>query len=144
MLVQQILSAKASQQIITLSPEALVSEAVITLAQHRIGALVISANGSHIDGILSERDIVRQLALEGGGVLERPVSSLMTRQIVTCSPSDSAHQVVEKMTKGRFRHMPVVEGGLMVGLISIGDVVKWRLDELVMEKRALEGMITGY
>lgn len=144
MLVQQILSAKSSQQIITLEPGRLVSQAIELLARLKIGAVVISAHGHDIQGILSERDIVRGLAQEGAAILDLPVEQLMTHVVVSCTPGDTATHVVETMTKGRFRHMPVVQEGRMLGLISIGDVVKGRLDQLTMEKHALEGMIKGY
>lgn len=144
MLVQQILNAKSSQLIITLEPTSLVSQAVELLARLKIGAVVISVDGGDVKGILSERDIVRGLAQEGPSVLERPVSHLMTHAVISCDPGDAARHVVKAMTKGRFRHMPVVKDGKMVGIISIGDVVKGRLDELTMEKHALEGMIKGY
>lgn len=144
MLVQQILSAKPNRQTITLAPGSLVSEAIALLARHKIGAVVVSGDGQRMEGILSERDIVRGLAQTGASILDQPVEALMTRQIVTCAPADTARHVVELMTKGRFRHVPVASDGAMIGLISIGDVVKGRLDELTMEKRALEGMIKGY
>lgn len=114
------------------------------LAARRIGAVIISPDGATIAGILSERDIVRGLGKSGAAILAEPVESLMTTRIVTCAKGDTARQVVERMSAGRFRHMPVVEDGAMIGLISIGDVVKWRLDELAMEKQALEGMIQGF
>lgn len=144
MLVQQILNAKPQSAIITIAPGSTVAAAVELLAARRIGAVVVSGDGQRIAGILSERDIVRGLGQQGAGVLSQPVESLMTAKIVTCERGDTARQVVERMTAGRFRHMPVVEDGIMVGVISIGDVVKGRLDELVMEKRALEGMIQGF
>ncbi len=95
-------------------------------------------------GILSERDIVRVIALQGAGVLNDPVSKHMTASVVTCSKQATADQVLKTMTDRRFRHMPVVEEGELVGLITLGDVVKSRLSELAMEKDALEGMIMGY
>ncbi len=144
MLVQQILNAKPESEIVTVPPGSSIADAVALLAARRIGAVVVSADGQRIAGILSERDIVRGLGQHGAAVLTQPVETLMTAKIVTCERGDSARQVVERMTAGRFRHMPVVEDGLMIGVISIGDVVKGRLDELVMEKRALEGMIQGF
>lgn len=144
MLVQQILNAKTDRKVFSIAPQTLVAEAVRILADRRIGALVVSSDGRHAEGILSERDIVRDLSDQGGAVLEQPVSALMTRHLITCAPGDSAREVVEKMTQGRFRHMPVLEDGLMVGLISIGDVVKARLDELTMESDALARMIQGH
>lgn len=143
MLVQQILNAKPEQSVVTVPPGATVREAVEVLAARRIGAVVVSSDGARIAGILSERDIVRELGRHGPAILDRPVESMMTATIVTCTRGDTALQVIERMTTGRFRHMPVVEEGRMTGMVSIGDVVKARLDELAMEKDALEGMIRG-
>lgn len=143
MLVQQILTSKPQANIITVRPGAKVEAAVATLAQHRIGALVVSSDGETPQGILSERDIVRELGRQGPKVLAEPVSALMTAKLVTCTREDTADVVLARMTEGRFRHMPVMEGARMVGIISIGDVVKARLSELSMERDALEGMIMG-
>ena len=144
MLVQQILSSKPSQGVTHIAPDAPVSEAANILSNKRIGTVVVSGDGISLDGILSERDIVRELGKRGAGCLNDAVSMLMTKKIVTCSKTDTADGVLEMMTKGRFRHLPVVEDGRMIGLISIGDVVKARLAELAMEKDALEGMIMGH
>jgi len=122
----------------------LISEAARILSDKRIGTLVISKDGKSPDGILSERDIVRELGRQGANCLEQTVEKLMTKKLVTCVASDRADQVLQKMTEGRFRHMPVLENDEMVGLISLGDVVKARLTELSMEKDALEGMIMGH
>ncbi|GGE03509.1 CBS domain-containing protein [Gemmobacter megaterium] len=144
MLVQQILNAKPDQSVVTVPPGSTVREAVELLAARRIGAVVVSSDGARIAGILSERDVVRELGRQGPEVLDRPVDSLMTAAITTCTRGATALQVIELMTQGRFRHLPVVEDGRMIGMISIGDVVKARLDELAMEKDALEGMIKGH
>jgi CBS domain-containing protein len=144
MLVQQILASKASATVMTIAPGLSVAEAATELSQKRIGCLVVSADGARVDGILSERDIVREIGRRGAICLAEPVSALMTRTIITCDKSETADQVLQKMTDGRFRHLPVVEGGTLAGLISIGDVVKARLAELAMEKDALEGMIKGF
>ena len=114
------------------------------LSSRRIGAIVGSGDGKSPLGILSERDIVRELGMRGSGCLSDTVDQLMTRKLVSCTCLDTADQVLARMTDGRFRHMPVIEDGQMVGLISIGDVVKARLSELSMEKDALEGMIMGH
>ena len=105
---------------------------------------MVSEDGRHATGILSERDIVREIGRRGAGCLAEPVAALMTREIVTCARGDSADGVLVAMTEGRFRHLPVVEAGELVGLISIGDVVKARLAELGAERDALEGMIKGF
>ena len=143
MLVSQILKSKTSG-VQTIAPTATVSDAVSQLAGRRIGALIVSSDGTTAEGILSERDIVRALGLTGSGCLTAGIDSVMTRNPVSCAPGDTADEVLQKMTDGRFRHMPVIEEGQMVGLISIGDVVKARLMELAAEKDALEGMIKGF
>jgi CBS domain-containing protein len=144
MLVQQILNAKPEQGVATVPPGTTLREAVEMLSVRRIGAVIVSSDGKRIAGILSERDVVRELGKRGAACMDDPVERVMTAAIVGCTRSDTADQVLERMTAGRFRHMPVMEAGQMVGLISIGDVVKARLDELSMEKDALEGMIKGF
>ncbi|MCV3271101.1 CBS domain-containing protein [Roseobacter sinensis] len=144
MLVSQILKTKALHDIVTVSPATLVSEAAKILSEKRIGTVVVSRDGTNADGILSERDIVREIGARGAGCLSRPVEDIMTTKLVTCGSNDAADSVLQKMTDGRFRHMPVLEGGKLVGVISLGDVVKAKLMELSMEKDALEGMIMGH
>ncbi len=144
MLVQQILGSKASGGVLSVKPTDSVSDAIKLLSEKRIGSVVVSANGESLDGILSERDVVRELGRRGAAVLAEKVSALMTAKIVTCNETDSADQILQMMTDGRFRHLPVMREGKMIGLISIGDVVKARLSELSMEKNALEGMIMGH
>ena len=144
MLVRQILNAKPAQGVETVPPNTTVAQAAETLSARRFGALIISNDGEVAIGIISERDIVRELGKRGAGCLGETVAQLMTTKLVTCTRDATADQVLSQMTEGRFRHMPVVEDGKMVGLISIGDVVKARLSELAMEKDALEGMIMGH
>lgn len=144
MLVQQILSSKASDAVVTVKPGTLIRDAAQILADKRIGTVVISENGDSASGILSERDIVRELAAHGAGCLSEKVDDFMTTKLVTCTRADKADVVLQKMTDGRFRHMPVVEDGKLLGLITLGDVVKARLSELSMEKEALQGMIMGH
>lgn len=144
MLVQQILKSKGDEGVITIKPAMLVSEAASILAEKRIGGLVVSKDGNSADGILSERDIVRSLAMRGASCLNDKVEDLMTRNPVCCSKQDTSDAVLARMTDGRFRHMPVVADGKMVGIVTIGDVVKARLQELAMEKDALQGMIMGH
>ena len=141
--VTHILKLKGSSTIATISPESSVATATATLAEKRFGALVVSVTGTDIAGIISERDIVRALAREAGGCLTMPVSKLMTEQVETCAPADMANSVLERMTEGRFRHMPVTEDGKMVGLLSIGDVVKARMTEIEQENAAMVGMLSG-
>ncbi|WP_127903193.1 CBS domain-containing protein [Solirhodobacter olei] len=144
MIVQEILNGKPSAEVVTVPPGSTVAEAVELLSARRIGALIVSEDGRHVAGILSERDVVRELGRQGPGCLSLPVEELMTAEIVGCNREDSAESVLERMTEGRFRHMPVMHAGAMVGMISIGDVVKARLQQLSMERDALEGMIKGY
>ena len=144
MLVQQILKSKSDDAVVTVLPGALVSEAARILADRKIGTVVVSQDGLRADGILSERDIVRVLAQRGGAILNDRVDTYMTAKLVTCGRDASADEVLRLMTDGRFRHMPVVEDGQLVGLITQGDVVKARLTELAMEKDALQGMIMGH
>jgi len=143
MLVSNILSLKGSNTVETITPDASVAEAASVLAARRIGAVVVSTGDGNISGILSERDIVRALAREAGGCLTMSVSALMTAGVETCSPAESSDSLLERMTSGRFRHMPVVEDGRMVGLLSIGDVVKARIEEIVQENAAMAGMLSG-
>lgn len=148
MLVQQILKEKsevgADEAVVHVVPGSSVGEAAKMLSLRRIGAVVVSADGKQMAGILSERDIVRAIGANGPGCLADPVESLMTTKIVSATRKETVDSVLGKMTDGRFRHMPVMEGSEMIGLISIGDVVKAQLAELSMEKEALEGMIKGF
>lgn len=144
MFVTQILKSKATPGVLTIDPTATIGAAVAELAARRIGALVVSSDGRKAQGILSERDIVRELGRDGAAILERTVSALMTRDIETCAPGDDAEAILQAMTSGRFRHMPVEEDGLLIGMISLGDVVNARLSEVSMEKTALEAMISGH
>jgi len=144
MLVSQILKSKPDEGVITVPPGTTVASAVETLSSRRIGALIVSPDGRRVAGILSERDVVRELGRRGPSCLVETVDSIMTAKIITCGGHDRTDDVLHKMTDGRFRHMPVMEGDQMVGLISIGDVVKARLMELSADKDALEGMIKGF
>lgn len=144
MFVTQILSSKSHKGVLTIDPTASIADAVAELAARKIGALVVSGDGRRAGGILSERDIVRELGRDGLSILDRTVGDLMTRELQTCAPGDRADAILARMTEGRFRHMPVEEDGLLVGLISLGDVVKARLSEVSMEKDALEAMISGH
>ncbi|WP_372612189.1 CBS domain-containing protein [Aquicoccus sp.] len=144
MLVHQILKSKGDTSVITVAPGTSVAEAAQILAERRIGGVIVSTDGRRAEGILSERDIVRSLALRGAVCLSETVDQMMTRNPVCCSKSETADSVLQRMTNGRFRHMPVVEDEELVGIVTIGDVVKARLEELSMEKDALEGMIMGH
>ncbi len=144
MTVAKILMSKGTDEVVTVQPGTLVSEAAKILAEKRIGTVVVSNDGKTAAGILSERDIVREIGRRGQSCLADKVEDMMTSKLVTCNRSQHAGEVLSLMTEGRFRHMPVVEDGIMVGLITLGDVVKYRMSELSMEKDALEGMIMGY
>lgn len=144
MLVSQILKSKTDDGVVTVPPSTSVAAAAAVLSARRIGALVVSKDGKTLAGIISERDIVRELGRRGAACLTETVGDIMTIKVVTCTRQDRADGVLQMMTDGRFRHLPVVDGTEMVGLISIGDVIKARLSELTMEKDALEGMIKGF
>lgn len=128
----------------TIHPERPISEAVQILAEKRIGALVVVDDTGDIAGILSERDIVVNLANGQKAVLDAPVSRIMTRDVFTCTPSDTTDQLMAQMTNSRIRHLPVKEDGRLAGIISIGDVVKWRIAEVESRAEALrEYIATG-
>jgi len=135
--------AKKGTDVITVSPDDTIGHAADVLAERRFGALVVSIGDASIDGIISERDLVRGLSQFGNEVRNQPVSSLMTAAVKTCSSGDTIEQLMEWMTEHRIRHLPVESDGRLVGMISIGDVVKWRLTELEDETRHLEGYISG-
>lgn len=144
MTVAKILRSKGTEDIVTIAPGSSVTEAAQLLSDRKIGSVVVSPDGVTALGILSERDIVRELGRRGAGCLSDRVDDMMTTRLVTCTREQRADEVLAAMTRGRFRHMPVVEEGKMVGLITLGDVVKYRLTEVSMEKDALEGMIMGF
>ncbi|MGR3617364.1 MAG: CBS domain-containing protein [Paracoccaceae bacterium] len=144
MLIQAILKSKSSDGVVTVKPDACIADAAKILAEKRIGTVVVSADGVSPDGILSERDIVRELAKSGGGCLDQQVSEYMTRDLVTCTSQSNVEEVLTQMTAGRFRHMPVVEDGQLVGIVTLGDAVKAQLSVVAMEKDALAGMIMGH
>jgi CBS domain-containing protein len=140
MIVKTILSAKGND-VISIEPTATLETAVRTLAEHRIGALLVLGTDRRVIGILSERDIVRVLAEKGAGVLSQPLSQVMTRKVVTCNSSETIGVIMERMTAGKFRHVPVVEQEQVIGVVSIGDVVKYRLQEMEHESAALRDYI---
>ncbi len=140
MTVNDILLHKGTQ-VITIEPTATVAAAVRMLAQRRVGALVVTGAEYHIVGIISERDVVRVLDEIGPEVLDVPVGEVMTRKVVTCSRHETISEIMERVTSGKFRHVPVVEHGRLAGIVSIGDVVKARLSELENEQNALRAYI---
>ena len=140
MTVQAILTRKGST-VCTIEPRASVADAAKSLAYHGIGALVVVDAGGQTVGIISERDIVRALSAKGDTALQTPVAQVMTREVTICSRQDKVVDLMRRMTEGRFRHFPVIEEGLLVGIVSIGDIVKSRLDELEQETNALSEYI---
>ena len=142
MYVQSILAAKGTE-VATIAPDASVRDAVALLNERRVGALVVSADGRTIDGILSERDVVRGLGSRSTAALDLAVADLMTREVTTCGDKDTIEQLMWLMTDQRIRHLPVADddGGL-AGIVSIGDVVKFRLGQLESENQALYEYIT--
>lgn len=139
MTVRSILNTKG-HQIVSVEPDAKLSAAIGLLAEKKIGAVLVM-NQSRLEGILSERDIVRVLGERGAGALDAPVSEVMTRKVVTCKETDTVAALMEMMTTGKFRHLPVVDNGKVVGLISIGDMVKRRVQEYEAEQAALRDYI---
>jgi CBS domain-containing protein len=144
MQVHHILKSKATDAVVTVKSGTSIADVAKILTEKRIGTVVVSNDDETALGILSERDIVRELANRGASCLSDSVDGYMTSKLITCSRNDDADHVLSQMTEGRFRHMPVVEDNKLVGLITIGDVVKARLTELAMERNALEGMIMGH
>jgi CBS domain-containing protein len=142
MRISDVLRVKG-EQVVTVTPDASVERLVAVLAEHKIGAVVVSGGGASVDGIVSERDIVRALAARGAAVLAEPVSNIHTTDVHTVGPDADLADVERVMTERRFRHVPVVVGGALHGIVSIGDVVKKRIDELEEERSTLASYITG-
>lgn len=142
MRIAAVLADKGSS-VATVATTTTVTEAVAELARLGIGALVVSDDGRHIDGIVSERDVVRRMAIDGGSIADERVSSIMSTTVHTCSPSDSTEHLRKIMTDHRVRHVPVVDGGILCGLVSIGDVVKAHITELERDRKELEDYITA-
>jgi CBS domain-containing protein len=142
MRISDVLRGK-SGEVVTVVPDTPVDRLLAVLAEHRIGAAVVSRDGSTVDGIVSERDVVRALALRGAAVLNEPVSAIQTTEVFTIAPEAGLAEVERVMTERRFRHVPVVVDGALRGIVSIGDVVKRRIDELESERSELAGYITG-
>lgn len=140
MTVSSILAAKGGD-VITIQPTATLGAAAALLTKRRIGALVVLGAGDRVAGILSERDIVHALAERGLQALDEPLSQSMTRDVATCGPEETINSLMERMTKGKFRHMPVVESGRLSGIVSIGDIVKQRLDDMERESEAMRDYI---
>lgn len=140
MRINDVLQGKARHDVITIRPDATVRDLIGLLAQHNVGALIVSADGSSVDGIVSERDVVRRI-LDDETMLERPVSSIMTTQVQTCEGTAAVTELMQVMTDHRIRHVPVLTDGTLTGIISIGDVVKSRIGELEFERDQLDNYL---
>jgi CBS domain-containing protein len=140
MRISDVLSSKPSAQVVTIAPDATVRDLLALLARHNVGAVVVSTDGETVDGIVSERDVVRRLH-EDEGVLDGAVSAIMTRDVRTCEPDTSVDELRVVMTERRIRHVPVVTDGRLTGIISIGDVVKSSLDQLRFERDQLDSYV---
>ena len=140
MKIREVIAGKAIKDVVTVRPDATVRELLALLAQHNIGAAVVSADGSAVDGIVSERDIVRRLK-DNEGALGDSVEQIMTAEVKTCEASASLDDVRKTMTEGRFRHLPVCDEGRLVGVISIGDVVKAYIDQVEFERDQLDSYV---
>jgi CBS domain-containing protein len=140
MRISDVLRAKASQDVITISPEATVRELIALLAQHNVGALIVSTDGSLVEGIVSERDVVRRLHSDEA-MVDGPVAAIMTANVKTCEQEQTLEELMQMMTDHRIRHVPVVTDGALSGVISIGDVVKNRMAELEFERDQLDSYV---
>jgi len=140
MRISEVVAGKASQDIVTIKPDATVRELVALLAEHNIGAAVVSSDGVGVEGIVSERDVVRQLN-GNDQALSASVAEIMTSNVRTCEASSSLDEVRTIMTEGRFRHLPVVDGGRLVGVVSIGDIVKSHIDQVEFERDQLDSYV---
>jgi CBS domain-containing protein len=140
MRISEVLAAKPSHDVVTITPDATVRELLALLAEHNVGALIVSNDGSTLDGIVSERDVVRRLQ-EDESLLDHAVSAIMTREVNTCTAQDSVNNLMQVMTDKRIRHVPVLTDGKVTGIISIGDVVKSRMSELEFERDQLDSYV---
>ena len=142
MRVTEVLRRKGGS-VVTIAPDRTVRELLGLMAEHRIGAVVVSADGASVDGVVSERDVVRRLHTDGDAMLDGPVSAIMTADVQTCGPTDRVVELMAVMTEGRFRHLPVLVDGRLTGIVSIGDVVKHCVAEVQEERDQLTAYITG-
>ncbi len=142
MLVSQVIREKGDI-VFTISPDETLSEAAALLHQRQVGSAVVLGAGGAVVGLISERDVVRQLALEGAGALEQPVSAAMTADVVVAAPDEKVDELLARMTDRRVRHLPVMQGGRLVGLVSIGDLVKRKMAETEAEARDLKAYIAA-
>lgn len=140
--ISVILDRKGSD-VVTIRPDAMLLAAAEAMSANNIGALVVSSDGRAVEGILSERDLVRDLARRGTGAVKRTVAELMSTDVTTCTPDATVDELMSTMTSNRIRHVPILVDGALAGIVSIGDVVKIRLDELEVERQSLEEYVTG-
>ena len=140
MRIREVLGSKASQEIVTITPDAGVRDLIALLAEHNVGALIVSTDGSTVEGIVSERDVVRHLHHDGT-VINNTVGAIMTTEVETCEPDVLLDDLMKVMTERRIRHVPVVESGNLVGIVSIGDIVKHRIDQLQFERDQLDSYV---
>ena len=140
MRIGDVLRAKPHREVVTIAPGAGVRELVAALAEHNVGALVVSSDGATVEGIVSERDVVRHLHHDGT-VVNNTVGAIMTEVVETCAPDSTVDELMEVMTRRRFRHVPVVENDRLVGIVSIGDVVKHKLSQLQFERDQLDSYV---
>jgi CBS domain-containing protein len=140
MRIKEVLAGKSSHDVVTVKPEATVRELLALLADHNIGAVVVSSDGSSVDGIVSERDVVRRLQADERA-FDAPVADIMSAEVKTCELHHTVDELMHVMTEGRFRHVPVVEGDRLTGIVSIGDVVKSRMSELQFERDQLDSYV---
>jgi len=140
--IKDVLRHKGSA-VVTVGPDATVHDLLAALSEHAVGALVVSTDGQQVDGIVSERDVVRRLHDDGADLLNQTVASIMTSDVHTCGPEDLIDDLMRAMTERRIRHIPVVVDGRLAGIVSIGDIVKFRMDELETERRQLQDYISS-
>jgi CBS domain-containing protein len=140
MRIRDVIAGKSSQNVVTISPDATVRALISLLSQHNVGALVVSHDGAAVEGIVSERDVVRRLH-ENEDVLGMPVRAIMTSEVHTCEPGEAVHDLMLLMTEHRIRHVPVIKDGVLSGIVSIGDVVKHRMSELEFERDQLDRFV---
>ncbi len=140
MRIGDVLGAKPSQDVVTITPDAGVKDLIALLAEHNVGALIVSADGETVDGIVSERDVVRHLH-HAGTVVNNTVEAIMTSEVATCERDTQLDDLMKVMTERRIRHVPVVEGDKLVGIVSIGDIVKHRMDQLQFERDQLDSYV---
>ncbi len=140
MRIGDVLGAKPSQEVVTIAPDAGVRDLVAALAEHNVGALIVSTDGTTVEGIVSERDVVRHLHHDGT-VINNTVGAIMTTEVETCERDVLLDDLMKIMTERRIRHVPVVEGDTLVGIVSIGDIVKHRIDQLKFERDQLDSYV---